>query len=86
MRKKNRMQNKIHKEISEAVGTEVVYLTTTEALQFAERVNISVTLPTIISWCRKFRIGHQLGGLHGHWVVDQKKLEEFLAGDLPKSE
>ena len=62
------------------------YLSTTEALQVAEHLGVSVTLPTMISWCRKFGIGHQLGGQHGHWMVRRGKLEEFLAGDIPAAE
>ena len=62
------------------------YLTTTEAIQVAEHLGVSVTLPTMISWCRKFGIGHQLGGQHGHWLVRREKLEEFLAGDIPAVE
>ena len=62
------------------------YLTTTEALLVAEHLGVSITLPTMISWCRKFGIGHQLGGQHGHWLVRRDKLEEFLAGDIPAEE
>ena len=62
------------------------YLSTTEALLVAKHFGVSVTLPTMISWCRKFGIGHQLGGQHGHWWIRQGKLEEFLAGDIPAAE
>lgn len=34
-----------------------------------------VSLPTIINWCRKYKLGTKVGG---RWFVDEIKLNNFL--------
>lgn len=38
----------------------------------------AVSLPTIIKWCRKYKIGIKVGG---SWRIDPEKLEHFLKGE-----
>lgn len=51
------------------------FLTTTEAARVAQ-----VSSVTIVSWCKKHRLGRQVGGKFGRWRVDPDKLVKFLKG------
>ncbi len=60
----------------------IQFLTTTEAQEMARPV--LGRLPdrgTIISWCRRFGIGHQDDD--GRWLVDPVRLENLLASKNP---
>lgn len=49
-----------------------------EAVKLAgKEFNIHRTVATMINWCRKYGIGHQLGSEKGEWVVDPEKLRSF---------
>lgn len=48
---------------------------TTEALNITEQIFRRVTLPTMISWCQRYKLGLKIGG---QWFVDEKRLKEFL--------
>lgn len=49
------------------------FLSTSIAMERA-----AVSLPTIIKWCRKYKIGIKVGG---SWRIDPEKLERFLKGE-----
>ena len=57
-----------------------IYISTKEAIAMAKKAGISVSLPTIISWCKKFELGHQLGGHGGVWAIERNRFENFLQG------
>lgn len=48
------------------------YVSITEAM---ERLNFRVSRPTIISWCRKYGIGHLIGG---KYVIDFEMLNNLV--------
>ena len=50
------------------------YISTVKAAELA-----FVTKPTIIAWCEKYGIGRKRVG---RWIVDVKKLNLLLAGEL----
>ncbi len=52
---------------------------TPEALQLAADEGVKITLPTLISWCKKFSIGHMVGG---RWYVYQRRLELMIDSRL----
>ena len=52
------------------------WVSTRTALQVvADIAPVPVSLVTMISWCRKYRIGTKVGG---RWWVDRDKLMKFL--------
>lgn len=53
------------------------FLSTSIAIKRAE-----VSLPTIIKWCRKYKIGVKVGG---SWRIDPEKLERFLTGEVGRN-
>ena len=54
----------------------VVWHSTKEALELvADIAPTPVSLVTMITWCRKYRIGTKVGG---RWWVDHDKLMKFL--------
>lgn len=50
------------------------YITTSEAIEMTGVARI-----TMIEWCKKFKIGHKIGG---RWFVDPVKLSLLLRGSL----
>lgn len=50
------------------------YITVPEAVQLTGISNV-----TIIVWCRKYKIGHKIGG---RWAIDPVKLSLLLRGHL----
>lgn len=42
-----------------------------------ESHNISITIPTMIRWCKAYGLGIQLGP-RGRWVVDPLALQKFV--------
>lgn len=54
------------------------FISTKEAQKLAELMGIKVSIPTIITWLRKYNLGHQLGRKRGQWVVDSDAFERFL--------
>ena len=59
---------------------EVEYISSKEAKEMAEEIGVNVSLPTVIQWCRKYHLGHQLGS-RGRWAIDKKAFQEFLRGE-----
>ena len=54
----------------------ISWLSTKEALELvADIAPARVSLVTMITWCRKYRIGTKVGG---RWWVDHDKLMKFL--------
>ena len=54
----------------------VVWHSTKEALELVANIAPApVSLVTMITWCRKYRIGTKIGG---RWWVDHDKLMKFL--------
>ena len=54
----------------------ISWLSTKEALELvADIAPARVSLVTMITWCRKYRIGTKVGG---RWWVDYDKLMKFL--------
>jgi len=52
------------------------WIDTPQALKIIEEQGIkAITLPTLISWCEKYRIGKKMGG---RWFIDEQKLKNFL--------
>lgn len=61
---------------------EKMYMNTKEAVQMAADMGIKCTMPTMITWCRKHKIGHQVGKEGGgKWIIDIKKFINFLHGE-----
>jgi hypothetical protein len=57
----------------------------TAALDALARQGVDVGRATLIEWCRKHELGIQLGP-NGHWMVDVKKLHEFVTKGTYKKE
>lgn len=53
------------------------YISLQQAVRRAGDRGIHRTEATMINWCTKHHIGHQLGE-RGNWLVDPVRLEEFL--------
>ena len=54
----------------------ITWRSTKEALKLvADIAPAPVSLVTLITWCRKYRIGTKIGG---RWWVDHDKLMKFL--------
>lgn len=52
------------------------------ALTYLANKGIHRTKETLVAWCKKYGIGHQVGGAkYGAWVVDIKKLDAHIAGE-----
>ena len=54
-----------------------IYIDTPEAINKAEDMGISITLPTLIHWCQKYKIGKKIGG---RWKINPTRLKWFLEG------
>jgi hypothetical protein len=48
---------------------------TGEAMEIVERMFRPISLPTLIKWSEKYRLGLKIGG---RWFIDRKLLIEFL--------
>lgn len=55
------------------------YLTTTTAITLAANLGVSVTRPTVVSWCKKYKLGFRLGK-KGRWQIDKSKFTNFIKG------
>lgn len=57
------------------------YIDTNTALIIIKNTGISqVSLPTLISWIRTYKIGKKVGG---RWQIDKQKLIEMLESGNP---
>ena len=50
---------------------------TTAAIRYCKERGYPVTLMTLIGWCKKYKIGKQVGG---RWFIDKNKLDTLLQG------
>jgi hypothetical protein len=48
---------------------------TGEALKLVEKLFRPITLPTLIEWSRKYKLGLKIGG---RWFIDKNLLTKFL--------
>ena len=55
---------------------------TREAIEIATKAGIKLTRPTLVSWCEKYGLGHQLGT--GKWSVYKYLFIDFLNGKKEK--
>ena len=53
-------------------------INTKVAIQTMIQHGIKATLPTIISWIKKYQFGKKIGG---RWYLDEAKFIEFLKGN-----
>jgi hypothetical protein len=53
------------------------YISTRQARDILYSRNIKATLPTLIAWCRKYKLGYMIGG---RWQVDKANLIKFIEG------
>ena len=52
------------------------YVDTTKARKMiADQGYGTISLPTVITWCRKYKLGTKVGG---RWFIDKEKLNTFL--------
>lgn len=52
------------------------YITTKEAINIISDNGVGpISLPTMITWAKKHKIGKKVGG---RWQIDRKKLEEYI--------
>ena len=59
-----------------------IYINTAQALfLIEEEMGWSVTLPTLIAWLNKNKLGRKIGG---RWQVDQKALTEYMRKGILK--
>lgn len=59
--------------------SEITLIDTPEARQIVlDVVGKGVSLPTMIAWVEKYKLGRRLGG---RWKIDKEKLTKFLEGD-----
>lgn len=56
------------------------FCTVPDACSLAKKRGIAVSEVTIRYWCKKYKLGHQLGGKWSKWAVNTKKLEKFFDG------
>lgn len=55
---------------------EISYIRTKEALEIVNDKGVApVSLPTLISWIRTYKIGKKVGG---RWWIDKQKLVKML--------
>ena len=60
---------------------EISYIRTKEALEIVnDKGVVPVSLPTLISWIRIYKIGKKVGG---RWWIDKQKLIEMLTEGNP---
>lgn len=62
----------------------IEYIDTVQALDLMEQQGITVTLPTLINWVRKYNLGSQHGGRKGKWYINKKKLLQHLNGTMKR--
>lgn len=55
-----------------------LYMTMTEALEYAEQSGIAVTRVTLIAWVDKLKLGFQPGGTDSNWWVYKDKFETYI--------
>lgn len=61
-------------------------LKVSQALEALDGVGINITRATLIDWCRKHKLGIQLGSPKGVWWVDMPKLKKFVTEGTHKTE
>lgn len=53
-----------------------VMLSTAEAIEVIQQLSeMEVTLPTLLAWTQKHKLGKKLGG---RWRINRQKLENFI--------
>ncbi len=68
----------------EPVKKALDYLTTTEAMMLVGFKKYHITLPTLLTWCKKYTLGRKVGG---RWYIDRGKFTAFLEnGEAKNSE
>lgn len=67
----------------ESVKKALDYLTTTEALMLVGFKKYHITLPTLLTWCKKYNIGRKVGG---RWYIDRDKFTSFLENGAEESD
>lgn len=71
----------VNKLIAPKPRAEIVpsgYIRTPEARQMVRDLGIHATLPTLLSWCKRYGLGRLVAG---RWYIDRVKLLRFLRGD-----
>jgi len=56
------------------------YWSIEQAIEYAGKYKVHISHPTMVNWCNKHGIGHQLGGKGGRWLIDPKKLKRLIHG------
>lgn len=64
---------------SQKMGKEPTYISTQKAVALAIEKGYPITRPTIVNWCRKFKIGHQAGP-GSWWKVNRVKFLKIIEG------
>lgn len=63
----------------------VEYIDTLQACDLIERkMGITITLPTLIHWVKKYQLGRQMGGKNSKWYIDKAKLLQHLNGNMKR--
>ena len=62
------------------------YISTTKAKRLARKRGISVSHVTIIRWCRRYGLGHQLGDKGSAWAINDTRFQRFLQGKIDTEE
>ena len=62
---------------------EKIYWTTKEAKNHAEKKGISITIVTIINWCKKYKFGKQISmdnkkTKYGRWFINRIDFINFI--------
>jgi hypothetical protein len=57
------------------------FITIPEAILLAKKFGVSLSRPTIISYCKEYFLGHQIGmRKNSRWAVDRVHFENFIRG------
>lgn len=55
-------------------------ITIQEAIEIADSLGITATIPTMIKWVKDNNLGHQPGGSGGRWYIYEDIFIKFLKG------
>lgn len=55
-----------------------LYCSAQDALKIASGMGINVTLPTILSWIERHKLGVQPGGNNSRWFVHRERFTAYL--------
>lgn len=62
------------------------YISTTKAKRLARKIGIHVSRVTIIRWCRRYGLGHQLGDKGSAWAINAGRYQRFIRGKIALKE